>query len=44
VAAKRERAVGPPKEVVPVNSVNLSGRVDSVPRLMGMPDRDVCEF
>ncbi|HWW67360.1 MAG TPA: single-stranded DNA-binding protein [Solirubrobacterales bacterium] len=27
-----------------MNSVNLSGRVDSEPRLMGMPGRDVCEF
>src|ERR1700733_12852899 len=27
-----------------MNSVNLSGQVDSEPRLMGMPGRDVCEF
>lgn len=27
-----------------MNSVNLSGYVDSEPRLMGMPGRDVCEF
>ena len=27
-----------------MNSVNLSGALDSEPRLMGMPGRDVCEF
>jgi single-stranded DNA-binding protein len=27
-----------------MNSINLSGRVDSEPQLRGMPGRDVCEF
>jgi single-stranded DNA-binding protein len=27
-----------------MNSVNLFGRVEDQPRLMGVPGRDVCEF
>ena len=27
-----------------MNSINLSGQLDTEPRLMGMPGRDVCEF
>ena len=27
-----------------MNSINLSGHIDSEPRLLGMPGRDVCEF
>jgi single-stranded DNA-binding protein len=27
-----------------VNSVNIFGRLDSEPELLGMPGRDICEF
>lgn len=27
-----------------MNNVNLFGRLDSEPKLLGMPGRDVCEF